>query len=362
MDKISIGVLLPSSTIFPIAKEFEKGLKEGLKVLTSENIEVDLIKEFIAGGDTKLTENACKKFFDFDDVDIVAGIISNKAAIAVAERFKSQKIPFLISNPGGHTPPVNDLNEYIFINSMHLWRQAWSLGHWGVKQFGKKGMFIGSVYEAGYSFSQMFDLGMHAADPDAYWSFSVPPMPPPGQLTDMSIIFPFLEEYQPDFIMATFCGAETTLFLNEFIARGWHHKTKVLGLPYLLAPFAPINNDLTIYTTLPFESAPDITPAGAFYQLGLQAGTNIADAAKAAVDRSELQSLLAKQNRMFNTTLDMLHPESPITIMENTIKAGAAQFTSKLVALSPSIVMSPGVLGPLTQGLSSGWFNPYLCI
>jgi len=362
MDKISIGVLLPSSTIFPINKEFEKGLKEGLKPLAAENIEVELNKEFIAGGDIKLIENACDKLFNFDDVDLVTGIISNRAAVSVAERFKSKKISLIISNTGGHVPVVNDLNEYIFINSMHLWRHAWTLGNWGVTQFGKNGMFIGAVYEAGYGFPQMLDEGMRAADPEASWSFSVPPMPPPGQLTDMSIVFPFLEEYQPDFIMAAFCGAETTLFLNEFIARGWHHKTKVLGLPYLLAPFEPLNEDIVIYTTLPFADLPDITPAGSFYQLGLQTGKNIADAARAAVDRTDLQSEFAKQNRMFNTTLDVRHLDTPVTIIENTIKAGATEFTSKPLNSSPSVSMDPEALRPLTQGVSSGWFNPYLCI
>ncbi len=363
MDTLTIGVLSPSSTIFPISKDFENGLKEGLKSLNQEGIDIQLVKEFIAQGDGKLIENACSKFFSFDDADIITGVLSVKAAGIIAERFKKQQKPLIVNELGSNIPEVDLLNEYVFVNSPHLWQHAYALGNWGVKNIGKKGMFIGAVYDAGYAFSQMFYEGMMAAGAQPRdWSFSVAPMPPAGQLSTFDVIFPYLEEYKPDFIFAAFCGAETTLFLNEFIARGWHHKTKVLGLPYLLAPFEPLNDDITIYTTLPFGDLPDITPAGAFYQLGLQTGKNIADAAKATTGRIELKSEFAKQNRMFSTALNADHPATPIVIIENTIKSGVTEFISKSLTQSPFISMAPAVLAPLTQGVSSGWFNPYLCI
>ena len=360
MDSITIGVLLPNSTIFPISKEFEKGLKEGLK---SHDIEVELVKEFIGGGDIKLTENACNKFFSFDDVDVVTGVISNKAAATIAERFKGKGIPLLVNNPGGHVPPVTEYNEYIFINSMHLWRHAWTLGHWGVQTFGKKGMYLAAVYDAGYGFSQMFYEGMMAAGATAAdWSFSVPPMPQGGGLTDMSIIFPFLEQYQPDFIFANFCGAETTLFLNEFIARGWHHKTKVLGLPYLLAPFEPLNDDLTVYTTLPIEEAPDVSAATAFRYLGLQAGKYISQAAANATGKAELRAELAKIPAMFNVASGIISAATQLTLSEHTITAGNTEISSKALTRHQAFPIDIPKLTQLTAQPGAGWFNPYLGI
>jgi branched-chain amino acid transport system substrate-binding protein len=361
MDTINIGLLLPTSTIFPIGKEFEKGLKTGLKEAGDANIEIEITKEFVGQGDIKTTENACNKLFNFDDADLVTGIVSNQTAKNLAERFKSRQTSFLISNVGGHVPNVTLFNEYVFVNSMHLWRQAYTLGYAGVKQFGKKGMFIGSVYDAGYSFSHLFHQGMMAADPQAQWSFSVPPMPPAGSLSDMSVIFPFLEQYQPDFIMATFCGAETTLFLNEFIARGWHHKTKVLGLPYLLAPFAPLNDDITIYTTRPFEDSPEVTPANAFYHLGLQAGKNIANAAKLSPDRAGLRDALSSLKCMFNVADTDLVYADKFTLVENTIKATEEAFTSKDMAEWPAFNLSTEQIRTLSEEVA-GWYNPYLCI
>ena len=45
MDNVSIGLLLPTSTIFPVSKDFEKGLKEGLKSLNDKGIALTLVKE-----------------------------------------------------------------------------------------------------------------------------------------------------------------------------------------------------------------------------------------------------------------------------------------------------------------------------
>jgi branched-chain amino acid transport system substrate-binding protein len=357
MDAISVGLLLPSSTILPISKDFEKGLKEGLKQAECD-VEVDIIKEFIGAGDTKQIETVCNKFFSYDGVDLVTGVISIRAAQDIAERFKNQNKVLLVNELGGNIPNVSLLNPYVFINSPHLWQYAYSLGYWGVKTFGKKGMFIGSVYDAGYGYSQMFYLGMQAADKESEWSFSIPPMPPPGELSNMDVIFPYLEQYQPDFIFAAFCGGETTLFLNELIRHGWHHKTKITGLPYLLTPFKPLNADVTIYTAGPLNNH-DV-PAKAFYQMGLQTGQTIARAAQQS-NGTDLKEQIAEQNSMFNVAYPNAY-EKELNIIQNDIVAGQASFTSKIIATCDTYGLDIEQLRPLTTEVSAGWVNPYLCI
>lgn len=364
MEKITIGLLLPSSTIFPVSKDFEKGIKEGLNYNPDFKLEVEIIKEFVGQGDVREIEKACNKFFNYDDVDIVTGVISSKATHEIADSFKNQQKPLVVNNTGGHIPDISKLNEYIFINSSHLWQHAWTMGHWGVKKLGKKGMFIGAVYDAGYSFSHMFYLGMETADQQREWSFSVPPMPAPGTLSNMDVIFPYLEKYEPDFVFATFCGAETTLFINEFIKRGWHHRTKLTGLPYLLAPFEPLGDDITIYTTVPFNNAPEITAEKSFYHLGIQTGQNIAEAAsKADSGGAELKDQLAKLNCMFNIS-DQINdgPQSQLTIVQNEIKANEKTFVSKELMNWDTFGMNINAMRPLTAEISTGWYNPYLCI
>ena len=359
MDKITIGVLLPTSTILPISKDFEKGLKEGLKQEGSD-LEIEIVKEFIGQGDPKMVEKACVKFFSYDDVDLVTGVASVKVASGLAERFKNQKKVFLVNDLGAHIPNTNELNEYIFINSPHLWRQAWTLGNWGVKTFGKKGMFIASVYDAGYSFSQMFYEGMKAADKECEWSFSVPPMPPAGELSKMDVIFPFLEQYQPDFIFPVFCGGETAVFLNDFIARGWHHRTQIVATPYLLEPFNAVNADLSVYTATSTLTEPLVHPLKQFHQMGLQSGIAIARAA-AASNGTDLREQLAKCSNLFNMAHQLADDEQA-TIFKHNIVTGQPTYTTATLTQWPTHTLNVEVLKPLMAQLNSGWNNPYLGI
>lgn len=360
MKTIQIGLLLPASTIFPISKVFETGLKNGLGT-TIEHVE--LIREFIGQGSIKQTGDAINKLFNYDDVDIITGILSGKVTESVSQKFLTNKKPFVVSELGEYVPNPSALNNYIFINSHHMWQHAWALGNWGVKTFGKKGMFIGGVYDAAYSFSHMFNEGMMAADGEAEWSFSVPPMPPPGKLSDMSVIFPFLDKCQPDFVFATFCGEETTLFLHEFIKRGWHKKTKLLGLPFLLDPFKPLDDDITIYTTLTDSVNPGITAKESFYSLGYMTGIHLAEAIESGDIYKGLLSnqhtlSLGKANFMMNPSEEA----DSVAIVENTIYAHQTGIKQKTIARASTFSLRDEKLGSFIGELNTGWLNPYLCI
>lgn len=363
MDNLTIGVLLPSSNIFPIAKDFEKGLKQGLKPLAAAGIELELVKEFIGSGDPKSVETACNKLLNFDDATAVTGVLSGRTVSRIADLFRNKETALLVNDLGEYIPDIKNLNSYITINSMYLWRHAWALGDWGVKTFGAKGMFTGATYDSGYSFSHMFHEGMKAGDKYNDWSFSVPPTHPETKFSEMHIIFPFIEQYQPDFIFAAFCGTETSMFLNELIGRGWHHKIKVMGLPYLVSPIKqPLNDDITIYTTQPFENAPEIEAANAFYHLGLQTGRNIAAVAKDAATKQDLAAALAQQNNLFNITSPFAHADMPVGVLQNNIDAGTNSFTSLIIDNLTSLPIKTDVLEPLTPTQPSGWFNTYLAI
>lgn len=362
MTSITVGLLLPSSTIFPISKDFERGIKDAIKQYSSPSIEIEIVKEFIGQGDVKTVQNACNKFFNYDNVDLVTGFVSFKVVSEVASSFQTKKIPFIVNDLGGHIPAVDDLNEYILINSAHLWRHAWTIGNYAVKKFGKKGMFIGALYDAGYSFSHMFYEGMQAADKESEWFFSVPPMPAPGELSNIDVVFPFLEEYQPDFVFSTFCGTETTLFLNKFIEKGWHKRTRLLGLPYLLSPFEQLPDDVTIHTT----EIDVVNPEKAFYELGLSTGKTIAIAVaaqQAASGKTLLQEL--QQANLFsvnNIAKPLASQPETIRIAEKQIIANTSSIRTEKTDTWATIELDSEAIRPFTQGLSATWNNPYLCI
>jgi branched-chain amino acid transport system substrate-binding protein len=358
MNITQIGLLLPTSTIFPIGKDFERGLKAGLGDVAQH---IEFVKEFIGQGNLKQTEDAITKLFTYDNVDLITGILSGRVTEYVTPKFEMYRKPFVVSELGEYVPNHSRLNEYTFVNSHHLWQHAWALGYWGVNTLGKKGMFIGGVYDAAYSFSHMFYEGMMAADPSSQWSFSIPPNPPAGKLSDMSVIFPFLEKYQPDFVFATFCGTEATLFLNEFIRKGWHKRTQLLGLPFLLAPFAPLEDNITILTTLPDTNMPEMLPKDSFFNLGLRAGKIIAQAANS----TDLQEgLRSSDSNMPLGNSNYIVPSGgnrneTITIIENIIKANNPGFEQKVHDTTQTFSLQDENIGKLIPEIQTGWLNPY---
>ncbi len=365
MKQIHIGLLIPSSTILPIGKDYEKGLKEGLS--NFPELEFEITKEFIGQGGQVKTEEAINKLITYDDVDIVTGVVSGMSAESMREKFKLAKKPFVVSNLGEQLPIYEHLNEYVFFNSYFLWQHAWALGYQGVKRFGKKGMFVGAVFDGGYSFSYMFHEGMKAADINSEWFFSIPPMPNKGELSDMNIIFPFIEKYQPDFIFAAFCGAETTLFLNRFIEEGWHKRTKLMGLPFLLEPFTALKDDLVCYSTLPTALNPNITAKQSFYHLGYRAGIGIAKAAVKAESWKQLQQQLEEDGTFFN--INQLQQEKIIkhethlpVLTKNSITANSEEIATEILEAIVTLSLKDPFFKQLDPTTQFGWINSYLAI
>jgi len=366
MKHINIGVLIPNSSIFPVGKSFEKGLKAGLATCAGQGVEVELINEFAGQSGSRLLGDIFDRFFNYHEADIVTGIISSRTAEDMAPKFKDKQKTLIINNVGGQIPNINKLNEYVFINSTHMWRHAWSLGNYGVKIIGKRGMYVGSVYDAGYAFSQMFGMGMTTADSQNEWSFAVGPMPEPGKLTDMETILPNIEAYKPDFIFANFCGTETPLFLNEFIKRGLHKDIKVLGLPYLTSPFYGLDADLSITSTQPYLNQADITADQVFYRLGLQTGEMIAAAAPYASDGAELQQRLADLKKCMTVTpsgeLSAYGFDDQVMLTENNVVDNGTRLDIKSIGFYETYKPETAALRAMFDEMVFGWINPYLCI
>ncbi len=365
MKQIHIGVLIPSSTILPIGKDYEKGLKEGLS--NFPELEFEITKEFIAQGGHVKTEEAIKKLLTYDEVDIVTGIVSGMSAGSMGEKFNLAKKPFVVSNIGEQLPLYTQLNEYVFLNSYFLWQHSWALGYQGVKRFGNKGMFVGAVYDGGYSFSYMFHEGMKAADPNSEWFFSIPPIPNKGELSDMNIIFPFIEKYEPDFIFAAFCGTETTLFLNRFIEEGWHKRIQLMGLPFLLEPFTALKDDLVCYSTLPTAHNPNITAKQSFYHLGYQAGIGIAQAAVKVESWKQLQQQLEADGAFFNINQlqqdkNIKHETKLPVLTKNNITANSEEVITEILEESITLSLKDPFLKQLDLTHNFGWINSYLAI
>jgi len=373
--KLTIGVLLTNSTILPMAASFNSGLKHGLNGLSAEHdIEVEIVPEFIGQGSTVQVESAVNKLIGFNDSNIITGIISNSVTKELADKFAKHKRPVIINNIGEHLPNPGASNDYVFLNSIHSWQQVWSMGKWAVETFGKKGMLASGLYDSGYSFPIMLQKGMEAADDDASLPFAVAPVPRYKGLADVASVIPQLIEQNPDFVFATFCGEEASMFLTEYVKHGLHKKIPLLGLPFLLESFDSSGESIDIYTTVSAYrhlSDTDANELGRisldpFRQFGIETGLLIRNAVKSSTNGS-LQKVLA--NIEVDDVRGRLDISSRTTgnnnkvfVIKNSYTGNKEEISTQLVDEIKTIGIDDKVIEEINSQPSSGWFNPYLSI
>lgn len=368
---ISIGLLLPSSTILPVSKDFEQGVKRGLKTLTTNgDYAIEFMPEFIAEGSKEKTEAAVNKLLTYYNVDVITGIISNRTLQVLSEKLSKTKTPVIINNIGEHLLDARLLQPNVYINSTHVWQQIWSLGYWGVETIGLKGMFMSGIYDSGYSFSHMLQMGMYAANENAAMPFAVAPVSTPGSLADVASTFQYIDQFNPDFIFATFCGEEASIFLKEYVDRGYHKKIPLLGLPFLLQPFDNEGEEITIYTTVTSNTNINESQLNEFAEmadnpfpyLGYETGLLIQEAVTKTENLKDLKQTIAQttihsQRGAINMSSQQAGDGAKVFLIKNTfngknIKRELVKELNTLYANNQSLLEALDIP-------SSGWYNPY---
>lgn len=374
MKKLTIGLLLPVSTITPMSRDFEQGLKQAIKdQVNPHDWEIELIPEFIGPGSRLRVEESIDKLFSYYHVDVITGIVSNMVGAAIAPKFERYKKPFIMNNIGEHIPNPELFNPYVFINSIHIWQQIWSLGYWAVKTFGNKGMFVASIYDAGYSFTNVLKLGMDAADKDSSMPFSIAQLTPGAKTADPRTVFEHIEMFKPDFVFSAFCGEEATAFQEAYATAGTKN-IPLLALPFLLENFDAKEHELEVYTALSTTEPVSSEESGdgislqdqIYYQFGKETGMILAEALKIKGDGNLIDALnQVKVNSERGTLhIDAQKPgrDNQIYLVKNTHSGNRNNIKREVVRKLETVDISDKALSDSLQELSSGWENPYLGI
>ena len=370
MNSVSIGLLLPNSTVTPMGKDFEKGLKKALHDL-KDSWEIEIIPEFIAEGSRDKVDQAINKCLGYHDVDVVSGILSNKVVGALSEKMEKSNKAFLFSNIGEYVPDLSLIAPSVYLNSDNSWQHIWALGNWGVRQFGPKGMFVGGLYDAGYSFAMMLQMGMKAASEQAVMPFAVAPVASPGAAADVEAVFQHIENFAPDFVFAAFCGDEATSFLGQYIKRGYHKQIPLLGLPFLIQPFSETSEECVVYSAFTAPGEEQVEPVGArpedfsdkqFFNLGYESGLMLKEALKKSSSKKIKDALAGVTIRSSRGSLSALAGKqgdgSRVFLVKNKLGQAGGAVREVLEELDTIFVDDPKLKEVLALP-SSGWFNPY---
>lgn len=368
MKTFSIGLLLPTSSILPMGKDFEKGLKRGLgDLMQSGEVEIEIIPEIIGQGSRKMVETGVDRLFNYHNVDIAAGIVSNKVISHVAPQFDRLKKYFVASNLGEHLP--EESSPYILLNSTHTWQQVWSLAHWGVKEFGNTGMFVSGIYESGYVFMQMMNLGMATANPESVIPYAVAPFDASGRTADILSVFEHIEQFKPNFVFSCFCGSEATVFLEEYIRRGYHKTIPLLSLPFIAESFDAKGEQVEIYSAMSSYktltggnmNGNAATHQNPFPGLGYETGLLIAEMLKQSF--VNLHEGIAVHSDRGEVTIGATLPPGEnhkIYLVKSTHKGEKNTIEKEIIKELPTVSYEDQSIRNSLEMINSGWDNPYL--
>jgi branched-chain amino acid transport system substrate-binding protein len=372
MKTATVGVILPTSSILPMSRYFEAGLKQGLKGLSEEGWEINVVSELVGPGSKQRVSEALNNLSGHYQADIITGIVSNKVAEDIADLVGKNKKPVLINNVGEHLPNSRLFNEYAFLHSNHLWKQLWSMSKWAVEEFGTKGMFVAGLYDTGYSFMNMMKLGMEAANPECVQPFSIAQPSAMGQLANPRDVIKHIEEFQPDFVMSAFCGQEASAFMEAYIESGFHKNLPLISLPFLLESFDAKGEQIEVYTTT--SSYADILQGSLngsgeklqhpFSDLGFESGLMIAETLKQSngSDLHEVMKTLKVEgnNGLFKVSPDKTGENKKVFLVKNIHAGDQKTIERHIVKELPTIEIDDPIIIATLNEPSSGWENPYL--
>ena len=226
---LRIGFLTPYSGIYPFyAQHLSAGWLLGMGLHPFQQNQIQFIPEYTKMGSGKDTLEAIRKLVFFDRVDLVSGLVGYKAladSIPVLEQSNQTAFFFDL---GEYIPYFPYLSPNVFYASHQLWQSEYALGYWAQQHFGDAGLVVMPVYEAGYHFSAAFRRGAIAAGNNALHLHILPYDPKQGGTLNLANFFASLEEKQPPYVHAIFCGNHGTAFLAEWATSKWHKKIPLL--------------------------------------------------------------------------------------------------------------------------------------
>ncbi len=377
--KIKAGLILPGSSVVPsMGKDFKKGFE--LALLQNNLSSVEIVSGFVNHGGLEDVQKASEKLIQYDDVDLISGIISNPVSMQLIEFFKNNKIPLLLNNLGENILIENTLPDFYHFNSMHLWESEWALGYWAQKEYGGDLSISMTVYDAGYHLHEAFRLGAEAAGAQNthYNILKIQP-----GIVNTKALIEHISEQKPSHVHALLCGMDAADFWKRFKNAGFLGKIPLTVSPFFFDGIDKVDNHelvSEIYSasswehgleaskskfSQEFNQVYDLNPS-AFSLLGYESGLLLAEAIANANSKKDLKDQLnvatirsprGETSNNYNSAVS----GSEIWLNNHQFNASNTSDQKFLQLLKVPELQNQKIQNIAVQSLT-GWQNPYLCI
>ncbi|MBZ0307303.1 MAG: ABC transporter substrate-binding protein [Anaerolineae bacterium] len=306
---LTFGLLLPSSRLYPILPElFYQGItayaaesEQRIKAITSP-----------IGYDAASVRMGIESLLG--KVDILVGLVNNRVIPFISPLLERHQTFLVASSLGENFIRQSDKRPFVVYSSLNLWQSNWALGSWAASHLGTRAVMSASAYDSGYDAFAAFRLGYQASGGEIVHLHL-------SDLTSYAEITAVVQEYQPNFVYAAYCGQDAKTFVQTYQRAGLMQRTPLIGSPFLVEA-AETPGIKTAALTL--NGLHPITALG--YQAAAQA-----------------VSLENKQTYTHSSESVYLHELGAVPA-EFSINLPDAQFKLE------------------HEGIISGWFNPYLCL
>jgi branched-chain amino acid transport system substrate-binding protein len=376
---LKLGWLIPYSSTF---RNLKRDLQEGLQTaLRQEGCEtrIEAYPEFIQTGGQKPTEDALRKLVRYEQVDLVAGVLSSKVALNLLPTLEAGRVPLILMNLGADIPVTALRSGFLLYNSLHLWKSQWSLGRWAQAKFGGEPSVNMSLYESGYGLHESFKAGIAVSGAS---TLKLNLLREQSAVADIIPLITFIEAQQPTYAHVLLSGQEGLAFLRAFRKAGLETAVPLTTSPFLTTPAGhdelptglPLYSAATWYPGLDgsdnqvfreaYSRDTGETP-NAFSLLAYETGLVLAKALRESPRRPsgvELSELLAHSSimgprGMISLSTDPLRTTNPVYIWSSAASGEKAELT----ILEQCAGVEWNEPGLTTDYYITGWQNPYLC-
>lgn len=384
IQKMKLGWLFPYSGIFTNLKT---DLKRGLDLaLQKEGVETqfEVFPEFIQSGGFKDTEDALKKLLLYEQVDLVMGVTSTKVALGLIPLLDTRKTPVILMNLGADIPIHLLSSDYLFYNSLHLWKSEWVMGKWAQKQFGGEPSINMSAYEGGYGLHEYFKTGTAVSGASTVKINLVKNMQGPA---DTSPLIAYIQEQQPGYVHALLSGAEGDQFLRLFQTQAFDRVPALTVSPFMvedglineIPPGIDIYNASTWSLSLDTDANKEFVALyrdhfgddpNAFSMLAYESGLQLGAALRLLSGRISPKELTAALRQAASQTGPRgtihlsgrdLRTDMPVYIRKPVQHKDTGRPENIILETDSGIEWDDPSL-VTEQSFLTGWQNPYLCV
>ena len=383
IKKLKLGWLFPYSGIFSHLKnDLQQGF--GLAVQKgASGLAVEAHPEFIQTGAQKDTEDALKKLLLYEQVDLVIGVVSTKVAIGLLPLLNNRQTPLLLLNLGADIPNRELSSDYLFYNSLHLWKSEWVIGKWAQKKYGGEPSINMSIYESGYGLHESFKTGTAVSGAETVKlnivkNFSSSP--------DTSPLIQYLNTQNPRHAHALLSGKEGEQFLRLFREHDLPSKMQLTVNPFMAEDglLKVLPEGLELYNALNWSRTLDNPENRAFVQgyidsygeppnvfslLAYEAGLVLTAAVRDSGGKISKESLTqtlggvrpAGPRGEIALSTCPLQTYQPVFIRKPSRDPITGTYANKILETETGIEWNDPSLA-VGQSYLTGWQNPYLCV